>query len=290
MTDPAASRRPTADHYRLRVNAFDRTASWLVATLILLTTIAAGMVIVFVFRVAAPPRIAEVTGVETEPFAPSGGERQLPDLPGLQDAPDLYVPQLRTTLASINDSALLAARIDEKFLDGDNQVTGGPDGELPRNQGPPRIGGDDCLKEMKYEPASLDDYRRMLDFFEVELAVLDPGTNKIYYAKNLTSPQPTTRSGSPQDEMRLRRFNFRAADQPLKAFEIQIARDAGIMKSRGVVLTFWPDEYKAQLYGLERERMNQHNIADRVQVKKTVFRFFRVGSEYDFEVQSQTYF
>ena len=281
------------DHYKLRVNTVDRTKSLLVSLLVFSITVFVALLIVFLFRTFSP----RITAKPIEIFDPGDpgdapkGYADEPDPPGLEDAPELIEPQLQDTLSAIsNVAAAKAAMLSDQVLDAAEQAGRGSGLGDARNTGVGGGGGDDCPKEMKYEPVSLSDYKALLDHFEVELGVLDPRTNQIYYAKNLRSPNPTTRVGTPQEERAQKRFNFRSTGEPLKGFEIQIARDAGIMKSGAIVLTFWPEQRKNEFYGIERERMNQNNISDRSQVKKTVYRFFRVGSAYDFEVESQTYF
>jgi hypothetical protein len=286
----APSVQPRADHYKLKVNTVDRTKSMMVSLFVFFATVFLALLIVFLFRTFRPT----ITAKPVEMFDPGPlgeapkGYADEPEPPGLEDAPELTEPQLQDTLTAIsNAAATKAAMLSDEVLDAADRAGRGSGMGDARATGVGGGGGEDSPKEMKYEPASKADYAAMLDFFEVELGVLDPRTNKVYYAKNLNSPNPTTREGVPGEE---KRFYFRTTGEPLKSMELELARDAGIMKAGGTILTFYPDERKGEIYGIERERMNENNIENRTQVKKTVYRFFKTGSVYDFEVESQTYY
>ncbi len=278
--------------YRLTVNSYDRTASLLVSLLVMVATVFLSLFIVFLFRTFTPQ-------IDAKPFelfdpGPPGdapkGYADEPEPPGLEDAPELEEPMLQDTLTAISNAAAtkVAMLSNEAFDAADRAGRGSGLGDA-RNTGVGGGGGDDCPKEMVYEPASQADYEQMLDFFEVEMGVI-ARDGKIYYARNLSSPNPTTRVGTREEENKLKRFYFISTGNPLKDMEVKIAQKAGIMKNGGLILTFYPDQRKGELYGIERERMNENNIKERSQVKKTVYRFFRVGSAYDFKIESQTYF
>ncbi len=294
----AATDRTTNDlaagkpRYRLTVNSYDRAASLLVSLLVMVAIVFVSLFIIFLFRTFT-------VQIEAKPFevfepGPAGdapkGFADEPEPPGLEDAPELEEPMLQDTLTAISNAAAtkVAMLSNEAFDAADRAGKGSGLGDV-RNTGVGGGGGDDSPKEMKYEPASQADYEQMLDFFEVELGVI-ARDGKIYYAKNLASPNPTTRVGTRDDEDKLKRFYFISTGNPLRDMEVKIAQKAGIMKNGGLIVTFYPDQRKGELYGIERAAMNENNIKERSQVKKTVYRFFRVGAKYDFKVESQTYF
>jgi hypothetical protein len=292
MSSAGSNSNAASPRYKLTVNSYDRTASLLVSLLVMTITVFTALGIIFLFRTFTPQ-------IDAKPFelfdpGPPGdapkGYADEPEPPGLEDAPELEEPMLQDTLTAIaNASASKVAMLSDQAFDAADRAGKGSGLGDARNTGIGGGGGNDCPKEMKFEPASTEDYKRMLDYFKAELAVI-ARDGKIYYASNLSSPNPTTRVGTREEENKLKRFYFISTGEPLKSMELKIARDLGIMKSGGVVLVFYPDQTKGEIYGIERAEMEKNGIEDRSQVKKTVYRFFREGSVYDFKVESQTYY
>ncbi len=279
-----------AGRYALRVNAYDRTAGWLMAMLACAVVVFGLLVVVFVFRIEA--NTERFVGDVTLAPNPNDGALPLPpslDPPGDETAVDDAPPELAAALTALDsEAAKKAAMLESPSVgEGTTSTVGKPVGDDHRDRGP--LGEPDCPKEMRYEPVSLADYKQMLDFFKVELGVIAPD-GKIYFASNLSSPEPVTRIDTREGENDRKRFYFISNSNPLKEMELAIARETGIMKQGGLVVAFYPDKTKGQIYKLEQIMMNDNNVDDRSQVQKTVYRFFRVGPAYDFKIESQTYY
>lgn len=276
-------------HYRLEVNAYDRVSSLLVALLLMIGVTVTVMVIIFLFRRFSPETdqttIIPIAKPRGEP--PKGYEDDI-EPPGLEDAPKDLPPQLQDTLKELTNaiSSKTAVLANETFQA--DQAAGYGTGKGNKNyDGDGGGGGNDPPKELRYEALSDADYAQMIDFFGGELAVLDPRSNKIYYAKNLSQAQPTLREGPPGDDQR---FYFRATGPPLAPIELRLARKFGIMKAGGFIVVFYPDEIANDIYSKEQAVMRKNGYKVLEDIDRTVFRVTKEGRKYEFSVEDQTYF
>lgn len=276
-------------NYRLRVNAYDRVSSWLVALLIISCLTVAGLLIVYLTRkfIVAPVAIP-VTPVEPprQSAEMAMGQKQEPEPPGIEDAPDLAEPQLQDTLSSVanavatktallSDESIDAQASDMAFgqgLEDSRQAGKAGYGEGP--QGPAR--------EIRFEPENLRQYAQFLDFFHIELGVLGRD-NKIYYAYNLSHDVPDVRVGEPTEEQRL---YMNSALGRFAALDRRLANDAGIADHGRIILQFYPPQTEAILYDLEKQQAAGRPPE---QIRRTVFRVTHTGDQFEFSVDEQTY-
>ena len=99
MSDPLQpTEAPTSmmpRRYQLTVNTYDRTATLLIALLILIGAAVSGLLVVF-FATRQFPTIEPIPVVPVEATSPNAnqGLADEPDPPGIEDAPDLSEPQL----------------------------------------------------------------------------------------------------------------------------------------------------------------------------------------------------
>ena len=101
---PSTSPDPTEHQlkYQLTVNSYDRTASLIVALLVLVGCTVLGMAVVFFtgkfVRTIEP---IPVVPVEATSHSANQGLAEEPDPPGIEEAPDLSEPQLQDTLETL---------------------------------------------------------------------------------------------------------------------------------------------------------------------------------------------
>ena len=89
-------RRETKRKYQLTVNSYDRTATLLIALLIMVGSAVAGLLVVF-FATRQFPTIEPIPVVPVEATSANAnqGLAEEPEPPGIEDAPDLSEPQLQ---------------------------------------------------------------------------------------------------------------------------------------------------------------------------------------------------
>jgi hypothetical protein len=285
---------PAAFHppkHQLKVNAYDRASSWLVALLIIGTITVAGLLIVYFARqFLARERAVAVNPVDaaSRPADAAMGLKRDLEPPGIEDVPELLQPQLQDTLSALSSAvAARTAILSDEDIDsvtepghgrglGDNRRAGFGDGV---------DGVEEPKRELRCDPASLSQYAQMLDFFQIELAVLDQADNQVYYAYNLSREVPSVRIGKPQDE---RRLSMIPTSGPLPALDRRLAAKASIANRGGIVMQFYPNEAAGILYQLEQQYATAQNRKTG-EIRRTVFRITPNGDRFEFSVAEQLY-
>jgi hypothetical protein len=280
----------THQQYRLTVNAYDRTATLIIALLILVGAFVGGLLVVYFanrsFPIVAP---IPVIPVEATTANPNQGIATEPEPPGREDAPDLTDPQLQDTLETLSlaiseSNVLISDEMIDDHLEagkgaglGDARMAGDGSGgvveRVPRWQ----------RWRFRFEPASTAEFAQWLDFHKIEIGVLGRD-NLVHYAYDLSGAQPKTRTGEPTRD---NRGYTSAADGPMPGLTMQLARKAGVAEFGSIVLLFYPQEVENTLYLLEQAKAEGRNVNS---IRQTVFTVTRQGAAFGFEVIEQKYF
>ena len=247
---------PRRHNYQLTVNAFDRTATLLIALLVMVSLTVLGLAIVFfaskLVRTIEPIPVAPVEA--SSPNANQGLADE-PDPPGAEDAPELSEPQLMDTLDALTRSLTTSqALFSDEAIDAADELGKGKGLGDSRMAGP---GGDGVVERVprwerwkfRFEPKSTGDFASWLDFYKIEVGVLGRD-NMIHFAKGFSSGSPEIYEGEPRRETR----GYAApTDGPMPALTMQLARKAGITRYGSIVLLFYPFEVESLLWNIERE-------------------------------------
>ncbi len=278
-------RQPWTDSsYGLRVTAFDRAVSMLLALLILLGLCVVGLFIIWITGRSSSVQTAVPVVLQPigEGGPPLGSDLDInTENPGQLE--DLEDPLLRDALASVADVvATRLADLDNPVLsDPDSVEAGGTKGQLARGSG---TGGNGVRRrwEIFFDKGNtLENYARQLDYFGIELGILLPG-NQVQYVSGFSQPRPRVRVGPADAEKRFyltwQRGDLQQADREL------LAR-AGIDAGNRLILKFLPPEVEARLAALERA----YAAGRADQVSSTRFGIRREGNGFAFYVISQQY-
>lgn len=288
-TNPAASH--TTRDYRLQVNAYDRTATLLVALLVIVGLTVTGLVIVFLAN-RTFPTIEPIPVVPVEATSPNAnqGIADEPEPPGFEEAPELTEPQLQDTLEALTMAVTQKqVLLSDEQIDAQNEASKGQGLGDARMAGP---GGDGVVErvprwerwKIRFEPDSVGEFARWLDYYEIEIGVLGRD-NQIHYAYDLSSSSPKTKANDkPQQESR---GYTSAADGPMPELTMELARKAGIARLGSLVLLFYPFEVESVLWTMEREFSGGR---DANEIRETVFTVEKARDGFEFEVIDQKYF
>lgn len=273
-------------NYRLAVNSYDRFSSILVALLIMISVVVAGLIIVYFARKMVASQIAiPVTPVDvaSRPADAALGLKRDLEPPGIEDAPELNEPQLQDTLSAVASAvSQRTALLSNESFDADLQAARGKGMGDARRAGTGGAGDAsyEPQREIRFEPGTLQEYARWLDFFGIELGVLGRD-NKIYYAYNLSKARPDVRVDEPKEE---KRMYMNSSGSPLAILDNRLARKAGIAGHGRIVLQFYPQNAQAILYGLEQQAAGGKSVES---IRKTIFRVTPKGNAFDFSVDEQ---
>ena len=277
--------------YRLKVNSFDRTATLLIALLVMVGIAVLGLCVVF-FANKFATRIEPIMVVPMEATSANAnqGLADEPDPPGVEDAPDLSEPQLQDTLEALTEAVTdNQAMLADQTIDAAAEAGKGSGLGDSRQAGP---GGDGVVERVprwerwkfRFEPKSIGDFSAWLDQYKIMVGVLG-SDNKVYVASGFSTGSPKIDSGDPIEYGRLGRTI--PSDGPMPALVKQLARKAGIASKGRHALLFFPFEVEAILYTKEHNHSGGRSANE---IRQTVFTVLEKRGSYEFEVVEQRYF
>lgn len=155
------------------------------------------------------------------------------------------------------------------------------DGSAP-GQGPGRLGQRRHWEVQFHDQRSLQAYAQQLDYFQIELAILQPGGNVMYFS-NLARSMPSIRQELAANEQRYYltwlRPELQVGDREL------IAKTDITVDEKQFILKFIPPELEQRLMQLERDAAGNRLP----QLRATYFGVRQNGRDYEFYVSRQTF-
>jgi len=291
IPSPTASQAPKRPSYQLSVNLFDRTATLLIALLVIVGMAVSGMMIVFFagkFVTVIEP--IAVVPVEATSANANQGIATEPDPPGFEEAPDLIEPQLQDTLDALTQqSNLNQALFSDEAIDVETEAGKGQGLGDGRLAGP---GGEGVVErverwkrwKIRFEPESTGDFSRWLDAYKIRVGVLGRD-NQVHVAYDFTAGSTTVEAADPAV---YRTWGQTIpTDGPMPALTQQLARKANITRFGTIVLLFYPFEVESLLWTLENKYSEGRDVNT---IRETVFTVVREQNHYRFEVIDQKYF
>lgn len=279
--------RPEKAAYGLRVSAYDRSTSLLIAMLLLAGASVLAIVIIFLsgnIQALGPAIAVTPVALPGDDAGAAGGETD-EITPAVEDVPEVLEQDLeelldQVALAVTEDAVLLAEERSAEAQNanstpGDSRGAGSGAGTSP--------GGREAVREIRFEPESLQEYALWFDEVGLEIGVLG-ADNRVHYASGLSGGSPRVRTGDPGGEGRL---YFNSLGGPLYPLDQELARKAGIRDRGELVLQFCTRELQQKLLELERDAAGGRTPAE---IQRTVFRVIKKSGRYDFEVEKQLYY
>jgi hypothetical protein len=278
----------------LKVSAYDRVASLVIALVILLGATAACLLLIwltnqiFASQKSVPVVFENIGGGVEDGVAGESMELDSPDPTEVAQESELTEPQLQETLPVIEEViASQLAELADPALTEDLESGGGGsmhgDGRQPGlGSGAGEAGIPRAQRWQVYfsEGSTLDEYAAQLDFFGIELGVVRPGS-PVEYATNLSKPKPDRRQGPRNAEQRLL-FIWREGG--LVDADRELLGRAGINTAGGDIVQFFPADVENQLAALEKS----YRGLEPGQIRRTQFGVRSAGRGYEFFVMRQT--
>jgi len=293
LTPPDAPPSGKQAKYQLTVNSYDRTATLLIALLIMVGAAVSGLLVIF-FATRQFPSMAPIPVVPVEATSPNAnqGLANEPDPPGVEDAPDLSEPQLQDTL-----DALTAAVSMNEVLLSDEMVDAAEEAGKGKGLGDSRMpgtGGDGVVErvprwqrwKIRFEPESSAAFQQWLDQYGIRLGVFGRD-NQVHLAYNFKKGLKVESAASKQYTT----WGYTVpADGPMPNLANQLARKAKIASRGPIVLLFYPFDVEAVLYTLEKGYAKARNVEDVNKLRSTTFTVITEKGQYAFQVIDQKYF
>lgn len=239
---------------RLKVSSYDSVASLLIAALVMVGGAVLLLFLIWLTTVliwSTPSIPVEFIEYEGRGDHAEGFEFD-PEPPGLEDLPEVVEPTLVTSLEAVTDVlSTQAAAFDPTSTNVGVMGKGGGMGD--RRQPGPLGHGRQVVPpwerwEIRFTSSSINEYRKQLDFFKIELAAFG-GSPQIDYAFNVAKARPDTRKlTNPKEEQRIR---FTWKEGVLLDYDKQILGSAGIRTAGRVICQFYSKEMYDELHRLE---------------------------------------
>lgn len=187
--------------------------------------------------------------------------------------------QARLDLSAATESASVISTV--LANDGNNSVgLSGDDEKRRRNDDPKNVGAQYKRWQLEYAVETIDDYAKMLDHFQVELAGAASELDDVLYLKNMTA-EAESRVGKKRDE---RRIYFCHAIPKLREWDLQLLqRVHGENVGDRIPLHFFPIDVINRLYQLESGRIQADGREIR-DITKTRFLAVQKSDGYEFEL------
>lgn len=289
-TSPVVEKVQRGKKYQLTVNTYDRTATLIIALLILVGFTVLGLMIVFFAdKMSTSVQPIPVVPVEATSANANQGLAAEPDPPGSEEAEELEDPQLQDMLETLTDAVTAKeVLLSDEELEAEDVAGKGKglgDARMPGS-------GNDGVVErvprwerwkIRFEPKSPSEFAQWLDYNKIEIGVLGRD-NLVHYAYDLSKSNKQTREGEPTKDSR---GYTAAADGPMPALTERLAREANIAKEGNIVLLFYPFEVESILWTMENEYSEGRDVNT---IRETVFTVVPKGSEFEFKVIDQRYF
>jgi hypothetical protein len=288
---------PAGPRYQLYVNAFDRTATMIIALLIMLGAAVAALAVIF-FSNKFTTTIEPIAVVPVEASSPTGnqGFAEDPEPPGVEEAAELVEPQLEDTLDALTEMTLSDAIFTQETLDSVATEASQGEGQGDARQAGP--GGDGVVErvprwerwKIRFEPKSAGEFAAWLDQYKIRVGVLGRD-NKVHVAWNFAGGSPQVESADP--------LQYNAwgqtvpADGPMPKLTQDLARKAGIMRHGRIALLFYPFEVESLLWSMEQQKnpfKDGNGQPDANRIRETVFTVLNESGQFKFHIIEQKYF
>lgn len=277
----------------LQTHAVDRVASMLLALVIVLGLAVVVMGAIYLSRL-------EFTAPQDMIFTPddeqaagrgdhaAGFARDFAP-PGQEEVDQLNEPTLEQSLEAVTDAVSnIAASLNtvESASAEASQGSGMGDSRPP---GPLGEGANIISRaqrwQLKFTARNLKAYSAQLDFFNIELGAIG-GVSNVDYVSNLAS-SPKKRSGPGDAEKRL--YFLWRQDGPLKTYDEQIMRSAGVDTRGREIIKFLSPELETKLAVLEKEyayKQHKRNVHAK-EFARTIFECQPEGTGFQWVVIEQ---
>ena len=244
------------DKIQSKTSAYDRLSAWLTALILLVGFVVAALFLVwftsvFKFERNIAPPFEQATIGDDGNDKPEGFEDDELD-PGVEDFAEVETPQLAEALEAVSN-AVSTIRANSEHVSGDAAVMGKGGGYGSREGGPSGSGkGIPDYKRWKivYEVDNKDTYKRQLDYFNIQIGVVQPVGEVISRISNVSkgvNVQKTTR------EKEAKSLRFSHAKLRMKKWDQEISRKAGVDTNGVLMVQFYPQDTRLEIAKAEDE-------------------------------------
>jgi len=284
---------PTMPRHKLNVETkssqYDSLSAALTACIILFGFLFAVLFLIwlttafdFSRRQAGPMAVANEPGDEK----PEGVADDILE-PGVEEFPEVEVPQLANALEAVTD-AVSSVRASLEKRSGDAAQMGAGSGYGSRDGGPGT--GGDGIPEYKrwiinYEAENIDTYGQQLDFFNIDIGVIHQTRNDIWRVNRPGGGAKVIKTSRNQENSTLR---FQHKKPRMRRWDLELCKRAGAPVDNTVQAQFYPEATRVIIRTAEANALAEAN-RNLVEVRNTIFKVVPGGGGYQFQVVDIVY-
>ena len=232
------------NRYSPEASSYDRFSAGLIASILLTGFVVLSLLTVWLFGNDHPVRHAAFPVYPGEKDVDQGGgEQELDSLPGSSSS---------TELVSLVESV-------EEAVTQTQSQDGGPGGLI--GPGTPGIPNPIRIPQMvppaqrwkiSYEVESIEQYKRQLDFFDIEIGVVASHKSDVWRVGSLSSDATVTYSNRTKEGSSVW---FAHTKPALKRWDRRIANESGLLVEEMLFVQFYPAAVQSQIASLEVARL-----------------------------------
>ena len=225
-----------------------------------------------------------------EPFGnekPEGFEDDIHE-PGVEEFPEVEVPQLKDALEAVTD-AVSSVKAALEARDGDAAEMGRGAGFGSRDGGP-GSGSGDVIPEHKrwkieYSAQNVEEYSRQLSNFEIDIGVIGQVKNTITRLRDPGGAKQVIESSKAKEKKSL---YFVPEKIRLRRWDEQLAKRNGISLTGAFTVQFYSDRARAELRQIELEHLTKIGRQLR-EVRRTIFNIVPNGAGYRYQLKEMNF-
>jgi hypothetical protein len=256
----------------IKTTTYDKAASLLIAVLFLI-----GSTVAVLGGLWLSGMVWEKVNMVPVSLMPMGDESDSDEEEAAEQSEleeESIVEQLEIVMDLINKNA------DEFTAAYDDSLVPGKYGD-GRGKGTGNKGGGRRLEITFEKGMTTAEYAKMLDFFKIELGVLQHG-GKVVYVSKLSEKKPTVREGKSEDEQR---YYLTWVQGEQERAERELLDRAGVNHKGQLILKFLTPELETEIATQEIERAK----GQQGKIRASFFRVDQVGDGYKFVLYDQLY-
>lgn len=273
------------------VSAYDALSAFLVAAIMLVGFLAALLFCVWLTMIIDFSAKAPIALVQyEEPFGdekPEGFEDDILE-PGVEEFPEVEVPQLKDALEAVTD-AVSSVKAALEARDGDAAQMGRGAG-LGSRDGGPGSGSGDVIPEHKrwkieYSAQNIAEYSKQLRHFNIDLGVISQNSNAITRVKQPGGSVQIVNSSRAEEKKSL---YFVPVKLRLRRWDEQLVKQNGQSMNGAFAVQFYPNPTRNQLRQVEIEHLTKIGRQLR-EVRRTVFNIVPDGAGFKFQLKEMNF-
>lgn len=140
--------------------------------------------------------------------------------------------------------------------------------------------------KFRFDTKSLAEHGQLLDYFEIDLAVIGGKRRGMDYLVGITAPRPSSKNAHPSQEQRL--YLIQNPAEPAASWEQELARRAGVPTTGRSMLILLNAKLENHLANLERRYCDHHGPLALELIQSVQFLFRASDGDFSIEITEVT--